>query len=284
MSIRELFINAQQNLKQLYPVNEAKTIAEWLFCDVLMLKTRIALYENIDQQLDKTTKTKIQRKLKRLNQFVPIQYVLHKAWFMDLELRVSSSVLIPRPETEELCRTLINEVDLADANILDLATGSGCIAIALKKANPHWNVTATDISPSALKVSHCNALHQGVNVNFLLDDMLHSSFIHTKKQFDIIVSNPPYIPISEKKIMRPNVTNYEPSIALFVPNQDPLLFYRAIAQIAEECLHPNGYIYMEVHENYANNTKAFFESKNWNTKIYFDINEKPRFIKAQKNG
>jgi release factor glutamine methyltransferase len=84
--------------------------------------------------------------------------------------------------------------------------------------------------------------------------------------------------------MRPNVTNYEPSIALYVPDQDPLLFYRAIAQIAEECLHPNGSIYMEVHENYANKKKAFFESKNWNTKIYFDMNDKPRFIKAQKNG
>jgi release factor glutamine methyltransferase len=284
MTTRELFNNTQQSLQSLYPENEAKTIVEWLFCDVLKLKNRIALYENFDIIIPEQTQTKIQRKLKRLQQFEPIQYVLHKAWFMNLELHVSSDVLIPRPETEELCHTLLNEVKLANANLLDLATGSGCLAIAIKKTKPNWEVTATDISPSALKLSNCNASRHKVNINFVLDDMLHSSLIHTKKQFDIIVSNPPYIPISEKKIMRPNVTNYEPSIALYVPDQDPLLFYRAIAQIAEECLHPNGSIYMEVHENYANKKKAFFESKNWNTKIYFDMNDKPRFIKAQKNG
>lgn len=284
MKIRELLYVTQKDLQRIYNENEAKTIAEWLFCDILSYSNRISLYENLNQLLEEHSRIKILRKLKRLNQFVPIQYVLHKAWFMNLELWVTPSVLIPRPETEELCNTIIKEMNIENANVLDLATGSGCIAIALKKAKPQWRITATDISSAALKIAQCNANRHGLDIHFLKDDLFKSSITNNLLPVDIIVSNPPYIPISEKSSMRLNVTKYEPSVALFVPNQNPLIFYYAIAQLAEELLRPHGYIYVEVHENLAFQTQALFESKHWKTRIYKDINEKPRYLKVDKNG
>lgn len=284
MKIRELLYDTQKDLQRIYDKNEAKTIAEWLFCDVLSYNNRISLYENLNQLIDKQSRIKILRKLKRLNRFVPIQYVIHKAWFMNLELWVSPSVLIPRPETEELCNTIIKEMNIENANVLDLATGSGCIAIALKKAKPQWHIMATDISSTALKIAQCNANRYGLAIHFFKDDLLNSSFNDKSMSVDIIVSNPPYIPISEKSSIRLNVTKYEPPVALFVPNENPLVFYHAIAQLAERILRPNGYIYVEVHENLAFQTQAVFESKHWKTQIYIDINEKPRYIKVQKYG
>lgn len=284
MKLRELLYATQKELQQIYNENEAKTIVEWLFCDVLSYTNRISLYENLDQLLEEQNQKKISRKLKRLKQFVPIQYVLHKAWFMNIELWVSPSVLIPRPETEELCYTIIKEMNMDCANVLDLATGSGCIAIALKKAKPQWNIMATDISSTALKISQCNAKRYGLDIHFFIDDLLNSSINENFSPVDIIVSNPPYIPISEQSFMRLNVTKYEPSIALFVPNENPLIFYHAIAELAERYLKPKGYIYVEVHENRAIQTQAVFESKHWKTQIYKDINEKPRYLKVYKNG
>ncbi|MGQ9846557.1 MAG: peptide chain release factor N(5)-glutamine methyltransferase [Bacteroidales bacterium] len=284
MKIRDLLYETQKDLQKIYDKNEAKTIAEWLFCDVLSYTNRISLYENLDQLLEEQSRIKILRKLKRLNQFVPIQYVIHKAWFMNLELWVSPSVLIPRPETEEMCYTIIKEMNINNANVLDLATGSGCIAIALKKVKPQWHITATDISSSALKIAQCNANRYGLDIHFLKDDLLNPSITNNLSFVDIIVSNPPYIPISEKLSMNLNVIKYEPSIALFVPNENPLVFYHAIAQLAEKVLRPNGYIYVEVHENFAFQTQTVFESKLWETQLYNDINNKPRYIKVKKNG
>lgn len=284
MTIRALLIFVQKELQNLYEVNEAKTIVEWLFCDVFSFQNRFALYENMDRLIDDKSKTKIHRKLKRLKQFVPIQYVIHKAWFMDLELMVSPSVLIPRPETEELCLTILKEVTRENVKVIDLATGSGCIAIALKQAKPTWDITATDISAAALKIARCNAIRQKVEIDFVQDDILQSKLIEQIDPVDIIVSNPPYIPIFEKKVMQPNVKNHEPSIALFVPDENPLLFYNVIIQIAEKILKPDGLIFVEMHENFAYDTKKMFESNQWKAKIYNDINQKPRYLKAQKNG
>lgn len=284
MQLRTLFNDSIEELRTIYEYNEAKTIAEWLLCDIFNLKNRIQLYEQFQNTANQIEIKIYKQKLKRLLRFEPIQYVIHKVWFCDLELWVNSSVLIPRPETEEMCNTIIREVTLNNADVLDIATGSGCIAIALKKKKPLWSITATDFSPYALEIGRCNAQRHNLDICFLQDDM-HNSMLHKNKLLvDIMVSNPPYIPLSEKSQMHLNVIRYEPSNALFVPDEDPLIFYKAITKIAERCLKPKGYIYVEIHESLADQTKILFDSISWNTNVYKDIHGKPRYLKAWKNG
>jgi len=177
----------------------------------------------------------------------PIQYITGKAWFMGESYTVSDHVLIPRPETEELVDWIIEYAEIKGKalRILDIGTGSGCIAIALKKALPEATVVAIDISTNALKIAQANADTLKADIEFIPLDILNTAFL--PGQYDVIVSNPPYIPMHEMSSMELQVTEHEPNIALFVPDEDPLVFYKAIARLAKLHLTSNGQLFFEIH-------------------------------------
>ncbi len=282
MTIREIYTTCKISLSKIYNSREAQNITEWLLCDVLNYHHRISLFEKFEQPINALQQKIILRKLRLLLNKKPIQQVIHKTWFCDMEFYIFPGVLIPRPETEYLCYTIIHE-NKGILNVLDIATGSGCIAIALKKYHPEWNIVATDISPISISIASCNANKNNVSINFLLDNMLNSHIPEKPFLFDIIVSNPPYIPISEKKQMNDNVVKYEPHEALFVPDDNPLLFYKAIINIAYYSLKKNGLLYLEVHESFADDVQVLFYNHGYNAFIYTDLHNKKRFIKAIKN-
>ena len=192
-------------------------------------------------------------------------------------------VLIPRPETEELVMWARDEAkEFPSPRILDLCTGSGCIAIALKKLIPAATVTAIDLSAEALKIAQENATKLGTEVRFLADDVLQGVPQLQNESFDIIVSNPPYIPISEREAMHINVTNFEPAMALFVEDSDPLIFYREIARIAKNRLSDRGALLFEIHELLADETLQMLQSEGFEAELRHDFLNKPRMICCHK--
>ena len=209
----------------------------------------------------------------------PVQYIIGKTEFCGEEFTVREGVLIPRPETEELvmwAREVSKE--FPSPRILDLCTGSGCIAIALKKLIPAATVTAIDLSAEALAIAQENATKLGAEVRFLADNVLQGVPQLGDKQFDIIVSNPPYIPISEREAMHINVTNFEPAMALFVEDSDPLIFYREIARIAKSRLSNRGALLFEIHELLADETLQMLQSEGFEAELRHDFLNKPRMI------
>jgi release factor glutamine methyltransferase len=237
--------------------------------------------------------------LQELSTNKPVQYVLHEAWFCNMKFYVDENVLIPRPETEELVEWIVDEVRSKKSEvrskksdspftihhspftILDIGTGSGCIPIALKKKLDDVNIYSCDISGKALEVAKRNALSNDADVNFLQLDFLNKEQRDELPSCNIIVSNPPYIPSNEKTSTPANVVNFEPHIALFVNDNDPLIFYNAIADFALEKLLPHGMIYAELHENLSSDVKKLFLQKGFqNVTIKKDLHEKNRMLKA----
>ena len=236
----------------------------------------------------------------RLEQAEPVQYVLGEAEFCGREFRVTPDVLIPRPETEELCKWIVEERGVTvegergvsvegerGVTVLDIGTGSGCIAITLAAGLPHAQVTAWDISAEALQVARDNAARHHVSVNFLQVDILSiclsSLPFPLSSRTDLIVSNPPYICHREREAMEPNVVEYEPHTALFVPDDDPLLFYRAIAKVAKENLAPDGLLVVEINESLSNETCNMFCVQGFCPVIHRDFRGKPRWVSAVWN-
>ncbi len=233
-------------LSALYDAREsANVIAElfrhfkqWNRADVLMNKsTRISESEILQFHFA----------AKRLAKGEPLQYIIGSTWFRGLEFKVTPDVLIPRPETEELVQLILDKNQINAPTILDIGTGSGCIAISLKKEIPSAVVYALDVSETALGVAKENALRNNIEVLFLHHDILNAEFGDEK--FDIIVSNPPYIPNAERSEMRPQVVQYEPSLALFVPDDNALLFYKRIIELSKKHLNSKGKVFCEIHEN-----------------------------------
>ena len=214
----------------------------------------------------------------------PVQYVTGKTEFCDMTFHVDGSVLIPRPETEEL--VLWAEQCAADhrnPRILDVCTGSGCIAIVLAAHLPQAEVTALDISHAALETARRNASMNGVRIRFIEDDALNSMPSLAGETFDIIVSNPPYIPHSEIESMHVNVTRYEPHEALFVDDADPLVFYRAIARAARTMLSEDGSLLFEVHEAWAERTAEMLRGEGFGqTEVRIDMFGKPRMTCSRR--
>lgn len=217
----------------------------------------------------------------------PLQYVLHNAPFYGMDLYVNEHVLIPRPETEELVDWIINVVNENGSrfknsiSILDIGTGSGCIPIALQKHLPAASVHAIDISEKALAVAQQNAAAQGTPVHFHLLDILNVQYWQHLQQFDIIVSNPPYITGKEAAEMHRNVLQYEPHTALFVPDEEPLLFYEAIARFALQHLNKNGLLFFEINEAYGNEVMNMLATKGYqNIVLRKDMQSKDRMIQA----
>lgn len=215
----------------------------------------------------------------------PLQYIFGYAEFCGHRLEVGPGVLIPRPETEEMTLMIIRENSGFRGSLTDLCTGSGCIAIALSLAFTGAKVTATDLSAAALETAQRNSSELGARVTLLKSDLLAESSISDIPESNIIVSNPPYVTTSEKEAMHRNVLDHEPREALFVPDDDPLVYYRAIAGVAEERLLPGGTLWLEVNENLAGETAALFAPAIYRqVRVLRDIRGKHRFIKAEKHG
>jgi release factor glutamine methyltransferase len=192
-----------------------------------------------------------------------------------MDMHVSPAVLIPRPETEELVRWMLETIKPNDYSVLDIGTGSGAIALALKKAQPNWNVCGVDISKEALTIASKNSKEFQLEVEWKEVDILMEDF--PEGNWNTIVSNPPYIPVSEGSEMRPSVVEHEPHLALFVPENDPLLFYRRILELANNCESVQQ-VFFEIHENYFRETLALGESMGWKGELKKDLQGKSRML------
>lgn len=238
-------------LAPLYGNGEAKAIARLVY-EVRFGLSMSDICLGKDTQLSANSQTELKRITDRLLEQEPIQYVLGQTDFCGRTFMVNEHVLIPRPETEDLCRWITSQGDRHPVRLLDIGTGSGCIAITLAAEMPDAEVTAWDISPKALEVARENAKRAHVHVSFEQVDALnipYSSF--STSHFSLIISNPPYICNKERARMEANVLEHEPHTALFVPDEDPLLFYRAIAQYGQTALEPGGWLYFEINPLYA---------------------------------
>jgi release factor glutamine methyltransferase len=276
----------QQLLFQLYHIynnREAAAIAD-------LVMENITDWKKIDRIINKQIPLSIPQNelLKKYTEELlmhkPVQYVLHEAWFCGMKLYVDENVLIPRPETEELIELVLEEAaskQLTADRILEIGSGSGCIPIALKKKLPGAEIYSCDVSKSALNIAKKNATDNDTDIHFLQLDFLSETERNKLPSFNIIISNPPYIPSLDKETIDANVVNFEPHLALFVDNNDPLIFYNAIADFAKEKLNPNGNVYVEIHENLAFNVKKLFSFKGFqHIEIKKDMQGKDRMIKA----
>ena len=260
MGLKELYRKYLLQLQHIYPLSEATIITDRAFESIANIQ-RADLLKDPSKQLNNKTNQQLSDAFTQLLQHKPIQYVLGEAWFYHLKFNVNEAVLIPRPETEELVEMIIGSRKslITDASILDIGTGSGCIAIAIKKNMPAAVVSAIDVSETALEVAAENAKQHSANINFMQMDFLDESTWDRLSQYHVIISNPPYIPNKEKEKLDKNVVDHEPHLALFVPDKDPLLFYDKIAAFGRSHLNSNGKIYLEVHEDLANEAKALFQ-------------------------
>jgi release factor glutamine methyltransferase len=275
-------------LAPLYGDSEAKAIARTVY-DVHFGLSLSDICIGKDTQLSANGQAELKGIAERLLEQEPVQYVLGQADFCGRTFMVNKHVLIPRPETGELCHWIVSQGDTSlmnATNILDIGTGSGCIAITLAAEMRKAKVTAWDISENALEVARENARRLNVNVTFEQVDVLHipsNSYQQTSKGFDVIVSNPPYIINKERASMEANVLNYEPHTALFVPDDDPLLFYRAIAAYGQNALRQGGWLYFEINPLYAQNMIELLSSMSYHDiETRYDEYGKQRMIRAQK--
>lgn len=275
----------QEFLKQITlkdDVDENHSIAYMVFDQIFGLsRTDILADREADLSTEKINRLK--EIVERINRNEPIQYILGEAYFFDRLFHVDTRVLIPRTETEELVRLIKDEcgaAQLKHPKILDIGTGSGCIAITLALEIPHAHVYACDVSEGALEVAQQNATSLNADVTFVKCDILREKISYTS--FDIIVSNPPYIGLKEKMSMMPNVIDYEPHLALFVPDDDPLIFYKAITSNAKIILVPGGMLLFEINEQYGEPAKQLFLQNGFtNVEIIKDLSGKDRIVSGK---
>ena len=236
-----------------------------------------------DEKLTNEEQLEIARIVNRLKQHEPIQYILGETEFYGLPFYAVPGVLIPRPETEELVQLIIQENRLSEPVILDMGTGTGCIAISLRKNIPHAQVLACDISPVCLETARRNAQQNASEITVLEYNILTNAPEFNFPELDVIVSNPPYIRENEKPLMEKNVLEYEPDLALFVPDSDPLLFYRQIADFARIHLKNNGRLYFEINEAFGAECSAMLQEKSFSgIALKKDINGKDRMIACSR--
>jgi release factor glutamine methyltransferase len=280
----------KQLLAQLYPAydnREAANIADWVIEHVTgQRKIDRIVYKDLDVSAEQ--QKKLASITKPLLQHKPIQYVLNEAWFFDMKLYVNEWVLIPRPETEELIEWIVEEESRIPNPefgifILDIGTGSGCISIALKNKIKEAEVYALDVSDDALEVAKQNAVQQNAVIEFLKLNFLDESSWERLPSFNIIVSNPPYIRKSEEQTMAANVLQYEPHVALFVPDEDALKFYKAIAGFAQRHLKTGGSVFVEINEALGQQVLSVFKVNGFeNVIIKKDLQGKDRMIKVSR--
>ncbi|MFL5745903.1 MAG: peptide chain release factor N(5)-glutamine methyltransferase [Niastella sp.] len=303
MTVYEAQQQLQTALAELYDNREAANIADWVMEHVTGLR-KIDRIVHKQSSLAPDGADRLQEYTRQLLTHKPVQYVLHETWFCGMPFYVDEQVLIPRPETEELVEWVGENArqwaaakgqraegkgSVAAINnnpemlrILDIGTGSGCIPISLKKKLPQAEVYACDVSEGALAVAARNAAAQQTPIHFLQVDFLDADSWSSLPEVDIIVSNPPYIPQSDKNTMLQNVLAYEPHLALFVPDNDALVFYDAIARFAQRTLPKHGCVFVEIHEDLGQKTKGLFESKGFNAAVKKDFQGKDRMVRAER--
>lgn len=277
-TVKDLKYYVKKELSCIYDANEIYSISFIIFQHLLNY-SKIEFHSNDSEKVDNKIIKNITMITVRLKKSEPLQYILEQTEFYGLKLKVNPSVLIPRQETEELTDLIVKREKKKGVKILDIGTGSGCIAIALAKNLNDAHVEAVDISEDALNIAIKNVELNNVNVNIFKLDILDTQSKKICGKYDIIVSNPPYVRSSEKKTMHRNVLDYEPEIALFVENNDPLLFYRSIVSFAQKCLNNGGRIYVEINEAFGMETAELFTDGGFiNTEVIRDINGKDRFV------
>ena len=267
-------------LETLYDAAEARSVATIFVCDELNL-SRTQMYLQNDNDLDKCTADKLMLKSERLQNGEPVQYVTGVASFCGLNFKVDPNVLIPRQETEMLVEAVCEHAkSLKQVNILDVGCGSGCISVCIKKFLPNASVFSIDISDGALDIAGSNAKLNDTEVSFAKYDILSESGFPFSEKFDIVVSNPPYVCNKEKALMHRNVLEYEPALALFVEDSDPLLFYRSILKFIKR--HQPNYttsVFFEINEMFGQEMQKLCNSYGCNTDVLKDLNGKDRFVK-----
>lgn len=277
----KLFGQLTDNVHANYSASEVNVILQWLLEYTLKVsQTEILLNKTIkvsDQQHQR-----LRQSIKRINREEPIQYILGECEFYGRKFKITPSVLIPRPETEELVQFIIQQhKNFEGLQVLDIGTGSGCIAITVAKELLNATVWALDSSQDALRVTQQNVKELAASVHLIEMDIL--SGIPDNKQLDILVSNPPYVLASEAKTMRSNVKQYEPAEALFVEDTNPLLFYRRISELCSQHLTTVKWVYLEVHENYATEIADLLIAESFSeVQVVQDMQNKDRFVVARR--
>lgn len=270
----------RSRLQPYYTAEEVSALSRIVCCD-LFGQAPTDYYLGKDIVLSPKKEQELEDILQRLSRFEPLQYIEGRTLFLGREFWVAPGVLIPRPETEELVELMLKEIP-ADARILDVGTGSGCIAISLAKELPDALVTAWDVSPEALSVARANARKLQADVRFVECDVLACQ-VDEVGLYDVIVSNPPYVTEAEKADMEPNVLQWEPSLALFVPDDDPLRFYRRIAVLGRDMLADGGRLYFEINRAYGREMVEMLRTMGYvGVRVEKDLSQNDRFVIAEK--
>jgi len=277
-SARTLF---RERLQKLYPEQEIDSIFSLAVQHVLNY-SKMQIHQNSGINLSPESEDKILDILHRLGNAEPIQYILGETEFYGLMFRVNKTVLVPRPETEIMTDMIIKKYGkISGLKIIDVGTGSGCIAVSLARNLLHPQITAIDLSSEALELARNNAILNHAEVQFLQDDFLNLR--NNYPQFNILVSNPPYVTDSEKKLMQRNVLEFEPPGALFVSDSDPLIFYRHLADFAQKHLRPGGELFLEINERFPAETASLFSHAEFSDLLlHDDLSSKKRYLTALK--
>lgn len=286
-----------EQLKAVYDEGESSAMAHFILSRLCGRDEASAV--PAEQDFTEEQAAELTETVKKVLLQEPVQYALRQAPFYGLELYVDKAVLIPRPETEELVDWIVKDVKASkkkvledpltqadattDLKILDIGTGSGCIALALKHSLPKAEVWGCDVSDEALNVARRNGAGLNIRVDFQPVDILDEAQQKSLPTANVIVSNPPYVPLHEKEAMSANVVNHEPHTALFVPTGDPLLFYKAILHFAKKRLYPDGVVYLEIHENSGDEVVRLFKGEGYEVELRKDMQGKDRMVRAAKH-
>jgi release factor glutamine methyltransferase len=286
MTLKAAFQHARLQLAGEYRPREADIVAGMVL-EAVTGWDRLGRLTHAEFPLSEAQQKDLQEKLKALAEGMPIQYVLGEAWFYGLSFYVGPEVLIPRPETEELVSWILED-HLPHAGVartlIDIGTGSGCLAVALKKNRPDFRIIALEHSAAALTTAARNAERHGTPLTFLQADILDPATYGSLPALDIIVSNPPYIPLHEKPTLQRRVSDYEPGEALFVPDADPERFYRAVLDVAETRLSPGGAVYVEIHADHGEAVMQLFGERGFlSVSLRQDLSGRDRMIRGRKS-
>lgn len=279
-SIHALIAYFKRELNDLYSERELKTIAQQFICKRLDWSNATYMMSK-DATVSESDLLFFRAVIKRLLEGEPFQYVIGETYFYNIKLQTTSQALIPRPETEELVEWVLKELPEKFYRIIDIGTGTGCIPLAIKKERPNNELFGIDISESAIELAQNNAQALKLDVKFRkYDIMKNENYSVIKNSWDVIISNPPYIPDLEKEGMASHVIEYEPENALFVPDKTPLLFYERIAIFAKEHLSQSGMLFFEIHEDFGSEIIRLLKGYGFETELKKDLQNKDRMIKA----
>ncbi|HLA58788.1 MAG TPA: peptide chain release factor N(5)-glutamine methyltransferase [Puia sp.] len=271
------------SLSELYDERESASISSMVLEHLTGLPKSLRLMQKTDL-LSAKQEVLFRSYIQELANHRPVQYVLKEAWFGPMSFYVDENVLIPRPETEELVDWLLKDNSLRGPGtiVMDIGTGSGCIPVYIKKKRTDFNVLGIDISEAALEIAKKNAEKQDVHIHFFQCDVRDQTQWGKIPAMHIIISNPPYIPEKQKQILEKHVRDFEPGLALFVPDDDPIIFYKLIGQIALQKLMPGGVLFLEIHHDYAKDIMDWYEKNGFTLELRKDFSGNNRMIKAEK--